>query len=255
MFRPFCAISPLPREEDFGIDFIGTLIKRNGKTYLAEDSFAVQIKTVSSPRFQFAGNGVEWLKNLKIPYFPVIADLNTGKISIYSLNQFYMPLFVSMVNCYNFVVQNDYNEGNDLDDFPLGNPIMEWNLSDCTHPEFASWAYNVFSPFVKIESNNYKYGRLWRFETFRTETYRFDASRTITEPLTISTEIRTIPPGDAHFILSTLEAVIKPFANWASNQSENDNKGASLLKLRESFRELNFDPDSENTWDEIAKEM
>lgn len=255
MFRPFCAVSPLPREEDFGIDFIGTLIKKDGKTYLAEDSFAVQIKTVSSPTFSFSGNGIEWLRNLEIPYFPVVADLNTGKISIYSLNKFYLPLFVSVVDCYNFVVQNEYNEGDGLDDFPLGNPIMEWNLNDCTHPDFATWAYNVFSPFVKIEATNFKYGKLWRFESYRAQTYKFDSSIIFKDPIIIDTKIKEISPGDEKAILSTFKAVIGPFANWASNQSENDNKGNILLKLRESLRELNFDPDPENKWDEKASDM
>lgn len=59
MFRPFSAVSPVPREEDFGIDFIGTLIKKDGRTLVAEDSFVVQIKTVSSPIFSFSGEGIE----------------------------------------------------------------------------------------------------------------------------------------------------------------------------------------------------
>ena len=255
MFRPFCAVSPFPREEDFGIDFIGTLIKKDGRTYLAEDSFAVQIKTVSSPVFSFSGNGVEWLKNLKTPYFPVIVDLNNGKISIFSLNRYHMPLFASAVKVYNFVVQNEFNEGDGMDDFPLGNPIMEWNLADCTHPDFHTWAYNIFTSFVKIESNNFKYGNLWRFETFQCETYTFDSSKVINEPLKISTELTEISPGNAKVILSTMHAVIGPFANWASNQPSNYSKGESLLNLRESLRELSFDPDPENRWDDKASDM
>lgn len=255
MFRPFSAISPVPREEDYGIDFIGTLIKKEGRVLTAEDSFLVQIKTATSPIFSFSGDGIEWLRNLKLPYFPVVADLNLGKVSIYTLNSFHFPLFTSIVNTYNFVVQNDHNEGDGLDDFPLGDPILEWSLTDCINPGFAEWAYNVFIPFVRIEANNFRYGKLWRFEQFNAETYRFDSSNSIKSPLKIPIEIMEISPGDGEVIQSTLRAVIGPFANWASNQIYKGDKSSSLLKLREALRELDFDPDPENHWDEIAEDM
>lgn len=255
MFRPFSAVSPVPREEDFGIDFIGTLIKKNGKILVAEDSFLIQIKIVSSAVFSFSGDGVDWLRNLKLPYFPVVVDLNNGKVSVYSLNRFHMPIFVSILNRYDFVVQNEFNEGDKPTDFPLGDPIMEWSLIDCVHPNFASWAYNVFSSFVKIEANNFKYGKLWRFEKFNVDTFRFNAEIPLEKQEVIPIEITEIPPGDREVILSTFKAVIGPFANWSSNQLNNENKGHSLLKLREALRELNFDPDPNNNWEEIAENM
>jgi hypothetical protein len=253
MFRPFSAVSPIPREEDYGIDFIGTLIRKEGKAYVAEDSFVVQIKTASSPVFSFSGEGIKWLRSLKLPYFPAVVDLNNGTISVYSLNKFYHPLFTSVVTSYNFVVQNEHCEGDGLDDFPLGEPIMQWTLNDCTHKDFSQWAYNVFKPFVLIEANNFRYGELWRFEQFKVETFRFSPGVNIA--VSVPTEISIIPPGNGKVINSILNAVIHPFANWTSNQPVNDNKGGELLKLREAFRQLNFDPDPENKWDEIASGM
>jgi hypothetical protein len=73
--------------------------------------------------------------------------------------------------------------------------------------------------------------------------------------LKIPIEITEIPPGDGEVILSTLRAVIGPFANWASNQIYEGDKSVSLLKLREALRELDFDPDPENSWDEISENM
>ncbi len=70
MLRPFAAVVPVPREEDFRIDLIGTLIRRNGKVLVAERSFAVQIKTSSSAEFPVSGDGLRWLRELDIPYFP-----------------------------------------------------------------------------------------------------------------------------------------------------------------------------------------
>src|SRR4051794_14722689 len=75
MLRPFAAVAPVPREEDYGIDLIGTLMRRSGRVYVAEDSFFLQIKTKTSAAFPFYGDGVLWLRELDLPYFPVVADL------------------------------------------------------------------------------------------------------------------------------------------------------------------------------------
>jgi hypothetical protein len=253
MFRSFAAIAPIPREEDYGIDFIGTLIRKEGKALVAEDSFLVQVKVATSPIFSFSGDGVNWLRNLKLPYFPVVVDLTLGMVSVYSLNKFHRVIYPSLVNTYNFVIQNEHCDGDGLDDFPLDDPIMQWTLNDCTHPDFSRWAYSVLKPFVIIEAGNFRYGHLWRFEQFTTETFRFTPGTA--DSIKINTDVITIPPGNGEVTCNILKEIIGPFANWVSNQTVNDDKGDELLKLRDALRGLSFDPDPENTWDQIASRM
>jgi len=81
-----CGSCPVPREEDYGIDIIGTLLRRNGKVYVAEDSLAVQIKTRTSANFPFNGDGIRWIRELNLPYFPVVAALDSATLSLFTLN-------------------------------------------------------------------------------------------------------------------------------------------------------------------------
>jgi hypothetical protein len=152
-------------------------------------------------------------------------------------------------------VQNEHNEGDGPDDFPLEDPIIEWKLTDCTHQDFPSWAYNVLSPIVKIESNNFKYGRFNRFETIAIDTYRFDVENPIEQPIIPSVDLIFSPPGDSEAIMSTMEAVIRPFAYLMANKNFTEDKSESLLRLRTTLRELDFDPDPNDEWTEIAKWM
>lgn len=254
LFRPFAAIANVAREEDYGIDFIATLTSKKDKVLIAEDSFVVQVKIHTSPIFKFAGDGVEWLTSLKLPYFPVVVDLDTLTASLYTLNEWHMPLFCSRVNKYNFVVQNDHFEGDGLDDFPLGEALMQWSIQDCFHSDFPRWAYDILKQVIRIESANFNFGRMWRFERLECPTYKFDPNNPV-PPKLPKTEINIVPPGDEEAIKSIFGYVIGPFANLLANQKYDVDKSGDLLRIRDLIRSFEFDPDPNNKWDEIANDM
>lgn len=254
MFRPFSAIAPVPREEDFGIDFIATLIRKDGKVLVAEDSFLLQVKTSTAPYFKFSGEGITWLKSLRLPYFPVVVDLVNGSISIYTLNQYHFPLYASAVNVYNFCVQNESYEGDGLDDFPLDDPIMTWNLIDCVHEEFPRWAYTILKRIIPIESKNFINGWMRTFEEIEYETYVFSPENPAIDKFP-TTKTFDSPPGDKQIIENNLKTVITPFAYSIENQIFDEDKSKYILQLRDTLRNLDFDPDPDNKWDEIAENM
>jgi hypothetical protein len=255
LFKPFCAIANVLRQEDYGIDFIGTLLRKNGKVLSAENSFVAQIKIQSSPVFQFSGEGVEWLRNLELPYFPITVNLNDSSVSVYSLNSWLHPIFTSIVSKYNFVVQNEFCVGDGLDDFPLGNPIMVWSITDAVQADFPFWAYSIFKKFVEIESNNFQFGRLWRFEQVECETFRFSKENPNPEIDLIKTSILEIPPGMPEDVKQIIDRALASLPNWIQNQQYDIDKSESLLDLKRALKELNIDPDPNDNWEEIAKNM
>ena len=87
MLRPVAAIAPVPREEDHGIDFIATLLRRDGRCFVAEDSFVTQVKTHTAARFEFQGVGIRWLRQLRLPYFPMVVDFSAASVSLFTLNR------------------------------------------------------------------------------------------------------------------------------------------------------------------------
>lgn len=255
MFRPFAAVAPVPREEDYGIDFVATLIRENGKTLDAEDSFVVQVKTHTSARFPFAGDGIKWLRQLRLPYFPVVANLDDATVSLYTLNRFHMPLHASVVQRIVFCVQSDKDECDGLDDFPLAKPLMKWSMKDCADESFAAWAYAILKPAVYIETNNFQYGHMWRFVELEGGPYHFDPSQPIPKQLPRAGTVSEIAPGYGPAIIEAMRQIVGPFANWASNVIYDDDRSKDLLKLRDSFRRLGLDPDPDGRWDQLAADM
>lgn len=255
LFKPFCAIAHVLRQEDFGIDFIGTLLKKNGRVYSAQNSFIAQIKIQSSPKFEFSGEGVTWLKSLELPYFPITVNLENSSVSVYSLNEWHHPIFTSILTRYNFVVQNAYCEGDGLDDFPLGDPIMEWSIVDTIHNDFAEWAYQIFKVIVEIEGRNFLYGGLWKFEKFEFKTFKFDSANPVPKIDLIKTLLIEIPPGMPEDVKNIIDRALSSLPDYISNQVYDEDKSDTVLKLKECLRDLNIAAGLDDKWEYIAQEM
>jgi len=75
MLRRFAAVAPVPREEDFGIDAICTLLRPEGRKLFAENTFGVQVKARSVRRVEVSKRTDGWLRRLDIPFFFVSIDL------------------------------------------------------------------------------------------------------------------------------------------------------------------------------------
>ncbi len=253
MLRPFSAVAPVPREEDYGIDLIGTLMRRSGKVYVAENSFAVQIKTRTSADFPLYGDGIRWLRELDMPYFPVVADLGRVTLSLFTINRHRCALALhSLVSKIIFTV-----DGDGLYDFPLGDPLLTWTLEEAAHPEFAAWAYSVLKPAIQVEAWNQHYApaRSIRFLEYETQLFSERKNDGTAAHPPGAGDLLHIPPGDGKFIQDTVASILEPFAGWISNTGKHDHLGDELLKIRAAFRRLDLNPDPKNTWDEIASEM
>jgi hypothetical protein len=253
MIRPFAAVAPVAREEDFGVDLIGTLLYRDGKRLLARESFFVQVKTQTAARFEFVGDGIDWLRQMRLPYFPVVVNLGEASVSLYTINgQRLAFLHHSRVDRIIYCV-----DGDGLDDFPLGEPLMKWTLQDAVHPDFPAWACSVLKPAIDAESFNQHYGRAqsvlsleWKCCEFR------DRSETgLAKEPPKAEELLHIPPGDGEFIAEAVERILDPFALWVSNTGEHDRNGAELLRIRDAFRKLGVNADPKGAWDKIVEEM
>lgn len=253
MLRPFSAVAPVPRDEDFGIDLIGTLLRRKGKVYVAENSFAVQVKKSTAAEFPFAGEGLKWLRELDIPYFPLVVNLRRATASLFTVNEHRRAYMLhSAVPRINFTV-----DGDGLDDFPLGDPLMSWSLEEAAHPDFGAWAYAVLKPAIEVEAWNQHYAAAQSIRDLVYETQWFAMRKDVGSPQ-LSPRPGTLqhtPPGDSAFIRDAVTSILEPFVGWISNDPAHNHQGKELLIIRDAFRRLGLDPDPENTWDEIVSDM
>ncbi len=84
MLRRFAAVAPVPREEDFGIDAICTALRPEGRKLMAENTFAVQIKSESETRIKMNEDACRWLRKLDIPIFLLKVNLKHARATLYS---------------------------------------------------------------------------------------------------------------------------------------------------------------------------
>ena len=75
LLQSMALVAPVPRTEDVGIDVVCTLISEYDQySYLAEDSFYVQIKSDSIREIEYSDVEVQWLTNLKLPLFVAVVE-------------------------------------------------------------------------------------------------------------------------------------------------------------------------------------
>jgi hypothetical protein len=254
MMRSFAAIAPIPREEDFGIDAVATLIYHTSNVLTASDSFFVQVKTHTAASFAFHGNGVVWLRNLKLPYFPLVVNLDTATAHIYTLSRHRRAIHLGAMKYIVFVPDE---ASNGYDDFPLGEPLLSWSLADCTHRDFPSWAYSVLKPAIEIEALNLHYGPASRFFELKGDGYKFcDRNETGCAPNPPSIgEVWDYVPREIGKMFEALEHSMGPLAYAVSNTLGMEDKGPVLTQILSLMRNLGIDPDPTNKWPNLIKDM
>ena len=87
LMQMFCAVAPVPRQEDFGIvDAVATLLRRDGPLLYAEDSFSVQFKSRTERVIKYVGERFEALLTQELSLFIALVDLSKADIKLYSVN-------------------------------------------------------------------------------------------------------------------------------------------------------------------------
>jgi len=70
LLRTFCAVAPVPRTEDVGVDVVATLLERiDNRVLFAKENFLIQLKASSVSHILYEGDSLKWLLSLKIPLF------------------------------------------------------------------------------------------------------------------------------------------------------------------------------------------
>lgn len=257
LLRPVAAIATVPREEDYGVDLIATLLRREGRCLVAEDSFVVQIKTHTAARFKIEGDGIRWFRQLRLPYLPLVVNLDKAEATLFTLNPWHDVIHATLVDKYVFVLDEDMDNDPGDEFFSLGEPLMRWRVAECADPQFASWAYSVLKPAIRIEALNQQYGCLSKFTRLTGGPYEFkdrgDNGLAVDPPKVAS--IGELGIGATDAVLEAMRYVIGSFANWVGNQPTPDDRSDELLRLRDCLRRLGFDPDPDDKWKTIAQYM
>lgn len=167
LLRGIAAVADVPRSEDIGLDAIATLLRRDadGNCY-AEDSFGVQLKSASEATLEYKDHGLDWFRGQSQPFLIGRVSPREAMISLYPTllihhatramhstkavvhfgNSTIPPMLAGYANspwCGNHVDR-------DTVDIWLGEPLLEWNLSQLRDEKYLLIAYRALKRFLQI---------------------------------------------------------------------------------------------------------
>ncbi len=161
LLKAFCAVAPIPRQEDFGLaDAVATLLRPEGKFWYAEDSFLVQFKSRTEEQVELTGPVFDrWLtQDLSVLVGRV--NLLEDTIELFTLGT---TLFDRRVHDANGLVVwlIDGEEGlrDGVLHLKLEKPVLKWSVSDTEDSDFTDRSYGILKHWLGLERWNRRYFR------------------------------------------------------------------------------------------------
>ena len=165
IFASFGPAIPVAREDDFGLDLICNISKREGKVQLVESSYGIQIKSIGTD-FKFTKKeAIKWLFHLDFPL--LFAEVDKAKLTIrifstWSLNWFLLGIDSSDDSSWpdeiSFFPSASEEFGSpDLatGTIPIGKPILDFSLNDLADNGKREYFQNVLEEWIDLDKKNY----------------------------------------------------------------------------------------------------
>lgn len=238
LLKSFAAVAPVPRPEDTGIDAVATLLRDDTKTRLiAENSFFVQLKSYSDRTVEFVDHEVDWVKELKLPFFIGSVCKKIGQIELYSTHR----LTEFLINEPPSRIRLHLDEGSaqqiskDAWDVRIGPPILKWKTDVFGDDEFSRHACAIIKAHVVAEQRNIECRSVRYCEKLSWET----------DKLPISAGLSSSHSGSRAEILAASKAMAPALSALALHIYETRNEEARqvILNLYSVLKKFNIEPD------------
>ena len=151
------AVAPVPREDDFGVDAVVTLLESESKFLFPRQSFWVQLKSSDTSEIQLEDDEVEWLRLIDLPLFIGLVNGHEAAISLYSTNLVYEHF---TIDAKYRLISLRFGTGLVEDASPtsltvyLGEPILKWSVPSVFDRTFRQLGYQIMSKWLDIEGEN-----------------------------------------------------------------------------------------------------
>jgi hypothetical protein len=173
LLRTVALVSPIPRQDDVGIDAFATLVRPDGSRRLLPDvSFLVQFKAASVDWVSYASpDALAWIANLEIPLFIGRVSLNPCRMELFSTQRLHQILLEGTYDQIHLLLDvGDESSEAGCRRANIGPPIHAWSLEDAVQPDFLTRAYEVLRPHVEHMRRNrllrgIRYQQLLKWDT------------------------------------------------------------------------------------------
>jgi hypothetical protein len=161
LFSRWGAVTPVRRQDDFGLDLYCSLFDRIGQRAVVRDYFSVQVKSDLGPWVFEGQEEVRWLVEYPSPLFLACVNKKKGSVAVYQL----MPRFARWALGSSSLPDRlelrqsdkDYAESVgwiDGTEFVLEAPIIKVTLADLIDEEKMSALHEVFEFWVRADREN-----------------------------------------------------------------------------------------------------
>ncbi|WP_109438251.1 hypothetical protein [Aquimarina sp. AU119] len=208
LLRNFCAIAPISKADDFGIDTIATLLEIDSSSHLrelADKTFGIQFKAKSVRKIEFLKDyEYNWLLNLNYPYFVGSVDINNTKMEIYSLHLVSAMPSINE-NCDGLIIcLDDESESvNGILKLNLGDPIITLSTEDIQDKKLLEKKREILKKWILGEYENIKVRDIGLTKAFKWETNKMPQLDAVNKIFTNS-ENKNIYDQSFDFIDATL---------------------------------------------------
>ena len=151
--------SPVPHQEDTGVDYYCTLTEREGQRGLVTDLFTVQVKSNLEPWVFSTPESVRWLVAHPLPLFLCVVNRAEGSVAIYHTSpRFYLWAMPPLPDCVNLQPTQDEIgqctqwEGGTT--FSLSAPILTLSVRDVEQQSFRDMAKEVLKFWISVDKAN-----------------------------------------------------------------------------------------------------
>jgi hypothetical protein len=160
LFSSWGTVTPVRRQDDFGLDLYCTLTERIGKLAVVRDYFVVQVKSTNDP-WHFKGrDSVRWLVEYPQPLFLACVDKKAGIVHVYQVTpRFFVGATPPLPE--NLILQpEDRDNGSSVkweggkEEFSLSAPILRISISDLLDDAKMDQLRKVFMQWVRLDREN-----------------------------------------------------------------------------------------------------
>jgi len=159
LFSAWGTVTPIRRQDDYGIDLYGGLAERQGQRSIITDYYVVQVKSTTDPWVFVGEESVRWLIDYPIPIFLSCVDKNKGTLAVYHVtSRFYVSAMGKLPPRLELVPE-DCEGGAFIawqggEKFSLSAPILRVTLGDLIDQNKLTELRNVFTRWVRLDRQN-----------------------------------------------------------------------------------------------------
>jgi hypothetical protein len=159
LFSSWGTVTPVRRQDDYGIDLYCTPTDRIGLRAVVRDYYVVQVKSGTDPWVFDYQESVRWLVEYPTPLFLACIDKKSGTLRVYHVTpRFYVWAMAKLPNRLVLTPQDTVDglsvQWENAEAYSLSAPIIPVTCSDLISDEKIELLKHVFTQWVRVDREN-----------------------------------------------------------------------------------------------------